>query len=86
MNIPAGSVVIGDGGFLYMLFEKELKEEAGIHLLVPRRKRMKEQLDNLVQWVASSVRKQVEATFSQITEQFARSIPAVTSCCHCPKF
>ena len=78
LHLPYNSVLIGDGGFLDLFFERELKSEAGIHLLVPRRKNMKEQLDDLVQWVSQSMRKQVETTFSQIVERFARSIHAVT--------
>lgn len=41
---------------------------------------MKRQLDDLIQWVASSLRKQVETTFSQLAERLARSIHAVTPC------
>lgn len=39
---------------------------------------MREQLDDLVQWVAGSLRKQVETAFSQLAERLARSIHVVT--------
>ena len=78
LELPPNSALIGDKGFLDRGLENELKEDAAIHLLVPRRKNMKEQLDDLVQWVAGSLRKQVETTFSQLAERLARSIHAVT--------
>jgi len=79
LNLPEGSVLIGDPGFLDRLFESDLKQEAGLHLLVARRKNMKEQLDILVADVIKSLRGQVETTFSQLTERLARSIHAVTA-------
>ena len=78
VNLPEGSTLFGDGGFLDLAFETELKDEAGIELIVPRRKNMKEQLDACTAYVCRVVRKQVETTFSQLTERMARSIHAVT--------
>lgn len=76
-NSP-NSTLIGDKGFLDRGLETDLKADANIHLLVPRRKNRKEQLDDLVQWGAGSLRKQVETTFSPLAERLARSIHAVT--------
>ena len=78
LNLPEGSRLFGDGGFLDIGFEKALKDEAGIDLSVPRRKNMKEQLDACTAYVCRTVRKQVETTFSQLTERMARSIHVVT--------
>lgn len=78
LDLPENCALIGDKGFLDTSLEADLKADAGIHLLVPRRKNMKTQLDDLVQWVAGSLRKQVETTFSQLAERLARSIHAVT--------
>ena len=78
LNLPEGSRLFGDGGFLDIAFEKALKDEAGIDLTVPRRKNMKEQLDACTAYVCRTIRKQVETTFSQLTERMARSIHAVT--------
>lgn len=78
LELPEHCALVGDKGFLDRGLESDLKDDASIHLLVPRRKNMKEQLDDLVQWVAGSLRKQVETTFSQLAERLARSIHAVT--------
>lgn len=78
VNLPEGSTLFGDGGFLDIHFEKALKEESGFTLTVPRRKNMKEQLDACTAYVCRTIRKQVETTFSQLTKRMARSIHAVT--------
>ena len=78
LNLPEDSTLFGDGGFLDMAFEKALREEAGLHLIVPRRKNMKEQLDGCWEYLRRFYRKRVESTFSQLTERMARSIHAVT--------
>ena len=78
LNLPEGSTLFGDGGFLDLAFEAALQEDAGIDLIVPRRKNMKEQLDGCTAYICRVVRKKVETTFSQLTERMARSIHAVT--------
>jgi hypothetical protein len=78
LELPEHCALVGDKAFLDRGLETDMKDDAGIHLIVPRRSNMKEQLDDLVQWVAGSLRKQVETTFSQLTERLARSIHAVT--------
>ena len=78
LNLPDGSTLYGDGGFLDRAFETALHEQAGIALIVPRRKNMKEQLEACTAYVCRTVRKRVETTFSQLTERMARSIHAVT--------
>ena len=78
LNLPDGSTIIGDGGFLDRTFEAQLRDEAGLHLVAPRRKNMKEQLDGCLEYVRRYVRKRVETTFSGLAERTARSIHAVT--------
>jgi len=78
LNLPEQTTIYADGGFLDLRFEHALEEEAGIHLVAPRRKNMKQQLDGCLQYVCRCVRKRVETTFSQLCERFARSIHAVT--------
>ena len=78
LDLPEQSLLIGDKGFLDRAFEDDLKEDASIHLIVPRRSNMKEQLSDFVQWITGTMRKRVETTFSQLSERLARSIHAVT--------
>ncbi len=77
LNLPEGSTLFGDSGFLDQPFESALNEEAGVRLVVPRRSNMKEQLDGCLEYICRVRRKQVETTFSQLTERLARSIHAV---------
>ena len=79
LNLPEGSTLFGDTGFLDIGFEMALREEAGLNLVVPRRSNMKEQLDGCLEYVCCLSRKRVETTFSQLTERLARSIHAVTA-------
>jgi hypothetical protein len=78
VNLPAGSTLFGDSGFLDIAFETALREEAGLNLVVPRRKNMKKQLDGCLEFICNVRRKRVETTFSQLTQRLARSIHAVT--------
>jgi hypothetical protein len=78
LNLPEGTRLYADGGFLDLCFEQAVLEEAGIELVVPRRRNMEAQLDGCVQYVCRTLRKRVETTFSQLSERFARSIHAVT--------
>jgi hypothetical protein len=71
LNLPDASTLISDGGFLDRLFEAALLEEAGIHLIVPRRKNMKDQLDGCTAYVCRYLRKRGETTFSQLAERLA---------------
>ena len=79
LNLPEGSTLFGDSGFLDRQFEKALGEEAGLRLVVPRRSNMKEQLEGCLEFICGVRRKRVETTFSQLTQRLARSIRAVTA-------
>jgi hypothetical protein len=78
LNLPEKATLFGDGGFLDRAFELDLEEEAGIRLVVPRRKNMKDQLEGCLAYICKTVRKRVETTFSLLAEKLARSIHAVT--------
>ena len=78
LNLPEGSTLFGDSGFLDIGFERAVRQEGDLNLVVPRRSNMKEQLDGCVEYVCRFCRKRVETTFSQLTERLARSIHAVT--------
>ncbi len=78
IDLPEQSILIGDKGFIDRGFEGDLKEDASIHLIVPSRSNMKQQLSDFVQWIAGTMRKRVETTFSQLSERLARSVHAVT--------
>ena len=78
IDLPEQSILIGDKGFLDRAFEGDLKEDASIHLIVPSRSNMKVQISDFVQWIAGTMRKRVETTFSQLSQRFARSVHAVT--------
>lgn len=78
LNLPEQSTLLGDSAFLDREFEAALDQEAGVRLLVPRRKNMKEQLDGCLEYICRLCRKRVETTFSQLYERLARSVHAVT--------
>lgn len=78
LDLPDGTTLYADGGFLDRPLERALQDEAGLRLVVPRRRNMKDQLDGCLAYVCSVVRKRVETTISQVTERLARSVHAVT--------
>jgi hypothetical protein len=78
LPLPEGSTLLGDGGFVDISFEEALRQEAGVHLIVPRRKNMRQQLDGRLEYLCRVYRKRVETTFSQLAGRMARSIHAVT--------
>ncbi len=78
LNLPDGSTLIGDGGFLDRMFEEQLQGEVGLRLVAPRHKNKEEQLDGCLDYMTRYLRKRVETTFSGLTEHMARSIHAVT--------
>lgn len=77
LNVPEGSEIFGDSGFLDREFEAALDEEADLRLVVPRRSNRKDQLDGCLEYVCRLCRKRVKTTFSQLSERLARSIHAV---------
>jgi Transposase DDE domain len=77
LNLPSESTLFGDSGFLDTEFEAALREQADVHLVVPRRANMKEQLDGCLEYICRRCRKRVETTFSLLAERLARSIHAV---------
>ena len=79
LNLPEGSTLFGDSAFLDLAFERALRQEAGLNLVVPRRSNLKEQLDGCLAFICGVRRKRVETTFSQLAERLARSIHAVTA-------
>ena len=78
LNLPEGTTLCGDSGFLDRAFEQTLAEAAGLQLVVPRRANMKDPLAGWLTYLCRACRKRVETTFSQLTERFARSLHAVT--------
>lgn len=78
LNLPPESELFGDSGFLDTEFEAAVREQAEVHLVVPRRANMKEQLDGCLAYICRRCRRRVETTFSLLAERLARSIHVVT--------
>jgi hypothetical protein len=78
LNLPAGSTLFGDSGFLDLTFEQTLAEAADVQLVVPRRANMQDQLAGWLGYLCRVCRKRVETTFSQLADRFARTLHAVT--------
>jgi hypothetical protein len=76
LNLPPGSEIFADSGFVDRQFDNALNEQAGLRLVVPRRSNMKDQLDGCLEnvYVCCFCRKRVETTFSQLSERLARSL------------
>lgn len=79
LDLPEGSTLFTDGGFLDMIFETIAQEGGQIEIVTPRRSNMKDQLPGWLEYLRLHYRQRVETSFSQITDRLARSIHAVTA-------
>ncbi len=79
LDLPEGSEIYADKGYLDYLFEDTLKECGDIHLIAARKKNSKRPHPGHIGYLCQVIRKRVETTFSGIAEHFAKSIHAVTA-------
>lgn len=79
LNLPAGSTVYGDPAYLDEEFEKKLKSESGINLVVQRKSNSLKAM-TLEDYVNVSYwRKKVETAISSICKLLPKTIHAVTA-------
>jgi hypothetical protein len=77
VDLPAGAHLFADAAYLDQ-HEEALLADAGLHLVVPRRKNSKSPLPPWVNYIAKQERKRIETVFSQIVSAFGRKVHAVT--------
>lgn len=70
IDLPAGSTIIADKGFLGKEFAASLKQDSDIELITPTRRNMFQQLSAITTKMITSTRKRIETTISQLTECF----------------
>lgn len=78
LDLPFGSVIIGDKAYYSKGFEEYLQEFEGKYLLPVRKKKAKNQYDPFVKAQINKFRKRIETTFSSILRLLPRSIAATT--------
>jgi hypothetical protein len=81
LDIPIHSIIYADKGYTDYLWEDLLKEDAEITLMALRKKNAKRPMEGCWRYICQKTRKQIENTFSQISDKFERSIGAVTKKC-----
>lgn len=81
LDIPTHSIIDADKGYTDYSWEDLLKEDAEITLMALRKKNAKRQMNGCWQYICQKTRKQIEHTFSQVSDKFERSIGAVTKKC-----
>lgn len=77
MDLPLGAHLFADAAYLDQ-HEEALLAEAGLHLVVPRRKNSRTPLPPWVNYIARHERKRIETVFSQIVSAIGRKVHAVT--------
>ena len=77
IDLPAGAHLFADTAYLDQ-HEEALLADAGLHLVVPRRKNSLTPLPPWVNYIARRERKRIETVFSQITAALGRKVHAVT--------
>jgi hypothetical protein len=78
IDLPQGAHLFADAAYTDYEEEDILKEH-GIHLIANRKSNSTRPHPPWVEYICGQVRKRIETAFSLITEQFARSIHAVTA-------
>jgi transposase len=78
LDLPEGATVYADAAYTDYAWEDALEATGQVRLHVARKSNSKRPHPPYVQYLADQVRKQVETTFSQITNQMGRRIHAVT--------
>ena len=78
VNLPKGSVLLGDKAYTNYQFEHLLKEACGIELIAKRRTNLRRQHSIKNEFILSKNRGYIEAVFSCITRRMPRSIEART--------
>lgn len=69
-NIPSGSTVIGDKGFIGEEFASNLQEYSQVKMLTQKRSNMLKQIPKSFSKLIGRVRKRIETSISQLTERF----------------
>jgi len=78
-DLPAGSSLYGDSMYNDYELEDDLKEDLDITLFAARKSNMKRQYEPHVKFLVDHYRRNIETTFSRITNFFPKKIHAVTS-------
>lgn len=78
-ELPRGSLILGDKAYASKEVEKYLSEVEGVYLITQKKKNHKKQYAPIVSTVISSMRNQIETTFSKIKRLMPPSIIARTA-------
>jgi hypothetical protein len=79
-DLPEGAIPLyADKAYTQYGSADVLKEDTALTLIALRKKNSTRPLDGCLRFVSEHVRKRIETTFSQITDQFAKRIYAVTA-------
>lgn len=79
LDLPSGATVYGDAAYTDYSWEDALAETGQVRLHVARKSNSKRPHPPYIRYLADRVRKRVETTFSQITDQLGHRIHAVTA-------
>ena len=71
IDIPYGSTVIADKGFIGNDFSSQLKDQHNVSLLTNKRKNMKNQLTQCLAKLITYTRKKIETVFSQFVDRLS---------------
>ena len=78
LELPGGTHIFADAGYLDDHERALLQEAAGLHLAAAWRANCTEQLPLWVSYISKHERKRIETVFSQVVSAFGRTIHAVT--------
>jgi hypothetical protein len=70
IDLPEGSSIIADKGFISKELTAKLNRSSGIKLITPPRRNMYQQISARTSKMITTVRKRIETTISQLTECF----------------
>ena len=85
MNLPKGSLLLGDRAYTNYSFEQILKATKGVQLLAKRKSNHKQQHTSEEENLIKKYRNRIETVFSSITSRMPRQIKAKTEQGFCLK-
>ena len=79
LDLPDGSMIYADKAYTDYVCEDVMNQDTQINLTAMRKSNSKRPMDGCLHYICHRVRKQIETTFSQIADSFAKRIYAITA-------
>ena len=81
LDLPPDATIYADKAYTDYVWEDLLAEAGSVHLVAMRRSNALRKMDGCLRYICQKTRKQIECSFNQVADRFARCLRAVTPRC-----